>query len=194
MLIPAYPTPLLNSPPGQQQNSRTVNAAQLLNELTQQTRHQPNGMVVFPEALIGQACQLGEPMLAVIQASWGNAAQAAKQGQLLPALARMYTAERIAEAGANIDKLYPLFSQLDRNPHPLIAIYLAGVYAKMHRPEPFGWVVMKLMETAQQPPNPNQPHTWKLHEELGKLLSQQLQLKPALWQQLQPYLKGSFVN
>lgn len=159
--------------------------------IAEKTFLQPNGMITFPENRIQASLTQADRLLKDLKDTWPYVKNRADRGEIIPAIAAIYTAERLAEEGHSIDDLYPLFSQLDRHPHPLVAIYLSGAYAEMHRPEPFGWALMKLMETANTPPNTNNPHTWKLHEELGKLISKQLQLKPELWQKLQPYIRLS---
>jgi hypothetical protein len=169
--------------------TQLTNAA--VTTLLRQTALQPDGMVTFPEEALRSLLTQGETLNQTIAHWWPAQRTLADNGHVLPAITLIYTAERLAEEGHSIDDLYHLFSQLDRHPHPLVSIYLSGAYAEMHRPEPFGWALMKLMETANKPPNPNDPHTWKLHEELGKLISKQLQLKPELWQKLQPYIRLS---
>lgn len=114
-----------------------------------------------------------------------------KQQVLLKALHTLRTAELLANSGVSIDSLYPALSTLDSIPNPLLTIYLAGAYSKLTRPEPLGWALMTLarLGTQQALGGVPTPHLQKAHEEVGKVVSFQLQKFPALAVQVMGWLQ-----
>lgn len=179
----------LNQPPVYQ-----TERVDVYRHLLASTQVQPNGMAWFNEQDMAVLLNAPYETLTLIRNHWPQLRKQAQQGNVLPAVTTIFLAERIAEDGTTIDTLYPLFSQLDTHPNPLVPIYLAGAYAEMHRPEPFGWAIMQMMQlsisnlVSQNSDAIQSPHYLKRHEEVGKLLVKQLKQWPQLWQNLQPFI------
>ncbi|MDH4379556.1 MAG: hypothetical protein QE263_06600 [Vampirovibrionales bacterium] len=151
----------------------------------------PNGLVVFDEAVIQQGVAQGPALLPVLDRALRNHAAVllgpnTTHEDLLRTLHTLHTAERLADSGVSIDSLYPALSTLDSIPNPLLTIYLAGAYSKLTRPEPLGWALMTMARLGAQQAMGGQvtPHLLKAHEEVGKVVSYQLQRFPALLPQL----------
>ncbi len=161
-----------------------------LYQALQGSKLQPGGMVAFNEPVIQTLLKTPKnTKTQVVQALPRLIDSANTHGAILPAVTGIYILERLAEDGMDINDTYPLLSKLDTHPHPLVPIYLAGAYAEMTRPEPFGWAIMQMMQLSiAQLCGTQPPQLWKRHEEMGKLLAKQLKQSPQLWQQLQPWL------
>ncbi len=159
-------------------------------------QRRPDGLVVFDEVAIQQAVAQGPALLPVLDRALRKHAAAllgtnTTQEALLRTLHTLRTAELLAGSGVSINSLYPALSMLDSIPNPLLTIYLAGAYSKLTRPEPLGWALKTLawLGTQQALGGISTPHMQKAHEDVGKVLSVQLQQFPAMVSQLGWWLK-----
>lgn len=151
-------------------------SAAVLAVLTQ-TQLSPSGMLALPEHTFAQALQTPadsfQGLMPVLPNLVWVAQQHPENAGVLPLVAGLYLAERLIEAGQAPPKnLYATVSPLNRHPHPLVQIYLAGLYRHLDAPQAFGPMLETLMRDTFTPRNPNTPPTWDVAEEVGGTLLQ----------------------
>jgi len=161
-------------------------SAAVLAVLTQ-TQLSPSGMLALPEHAFAQALHTPADSFQGLMPVLPNLIWAAQQpfenlsavqqhqenAGVLPLVAGLYLAERLIEAGQTPpENLYAIVSPINRHPHPLVQIYLAGLYRHLDAPQAFGPLLGTLMRDTFTPRNPNQPPTWDVAEEVGGTLLQ----------------------